>query len=164
MVNNLQDLLGMINDNRFEPFSTNIDIVDSYTGKDWKYYIDNIPSSWYNNVGESIYIRKKLDFNIFNWFEVFIIVWNKGSKTRIHDHAEKGCILKVLQGELKETIYKDSKTDDLNENIVNINFMKESYTSFMHNELGLHSIENIYDDISISLHVYSPCNHKTKYI
>ena len=159
MVNNLQDLLGMINENRFEPFSKNIDIVDSYTGKDWKYYIDDIPSSWFTNISEPIYIRKKLDFNIFNWFEVFIIIWNKNSKTMIHDHSEKGCILKVLQGELKETIYKDCSG-----NIVNTNFIKESYTSFMHNDLGFHSIENIYDDISISLHIYSPCNHKTKYI
>ena len=115
-------------------------------------------------MGESTYIRKKLDFNIFNWFELFIIVWNKGSKSKIHDHSEKGCILKVLQGELKETIYKDSKSDDLNENIVNTTIIKKSDTSFMHNDLGFHSIENISDDISISLHVYSPCNHKTKYI
>ena len=164
MVNNLQDLVGMINENRFEPFSSNIDIIDSYNGKDWKYYIDEIPSSRFNNVGESTYIRKKLDFNIFNWFELFIIVWNKDSKSKIHDHSEKGCILKVLQGELKETIYKDSKSDDLNENIVNTTIIKKSDTSFMHNDLGFHSIENISDDISISLHVYSPCNHKTKYI
>ena len=112
----------------------------------------------------SIWRKKKLDFNIFNWFELFIIVWNKGSKSKIHDHSEKGCILKVLQGELKETIYKDSKSDDLNENIVNTTIIKKSDTSFMHNDLGFHSIENISDDISISLHVYSPCNHKTKYI
>ena len=159
MVKNLQHLIGLINQNRFEPFIKNIDIVDSYTGNDWKYYINDIPSSWFNNVGETTYIRKKLDFNIFNWFEVFIIVWNKGSKTKIHDHAEKGCILKVLHGELKETIYKDYPG-----NIVKTNIIKKSETSFMHNDLGFHSIENISDDISISLHVYSPCSHKTKYI
>jgi predicted metal-dependent enzyme (double-stranded beta helix superfamily) len=163
MVKNLQNLVGMINENRFEPFSKNIDIVDSYNGTDWKYYIDDIPSSWFNNVGETTYIRKKLDFNIFNWFEVFIIVWNKGSKTRIHDHAEKGCILKVLHGQLKETIYRGSN-NDLKSGVIKISIMKNSDTSFMHNDLGLHSIENINDDISISLHIYSPCNHKTKYI
>jgi hypothetical protein len=36
-------------------------------------------------------------------------------------------------------------------------------TSFMSNDIGFHSIQNNYNNISISLHIYSPPNHKTKY-
>jgi cysteine dioxygenase len=88
---------------------------------------------------------------------MFIITWNKDSKTMIHDHAENGCILKMLRGSLKETIYKDG-------DLIKSNYLINSDTGCINNDIGYHSIENISDGISVSLHIYSPCNHNTKYI
>ena len=33
----------------------------------------------------------------------------------------------------------------------------------MDNTLGYHSISNNYDNITVTLHVYNPPNHKTKF-
>lgn len=35
-----------------------------------------------------------------------ILVWTPGKESPVHDHAGSHCVMKVLQGSLKETQYK----------------------------------------------------------
>ena len=63
----------------------------------------------------------------------------------------------MLKGELKEDIYNT----DLN--FVKSNTFKENQLSYLDNSLGYHTINNINNDISVSLHLYSPPNYITKY-
>ena len=35
-----------------------------------------------------------------------ILVWTPGKESPVHDHAGSHCVMKVLQGSLKETRYK----------------------------------------------------------
>lgn len=122
-------------------------ILEEYNDKDWEKYVI---------INEDKYNRIKLFEN--EYFEVLLLVWNKNQRANIHDHSENGCWLKLLKGQLNEKIY-DSKFKIIENNVIN-----EKDIGFMINNKGYHSIHNINeDDISVSLHIYSPPNHKTKY-
>ena len=44
-----------------------------------------------------------------------------------------------------------------------ISFFKQNDISFMKNDLGYHNIENVGNEVAISLHFYSPPGHETIY-
>ena len=90
-------------------------------------------------------------------YEMFLIYWGVNSKTKIHNHSEEGCIMKILKGDLKELVYNE------NFELIDTNNYKEGDISFLNNEIGYHKIININDNISMSLHIYSPPNYQTKY-
>lgn len=121
-------------------------ILETYLEVDWKEFI---------KINENDYNRNLVYKN--NFFEIFIITWNVNQKARIHNHAENGCWLKLLQGQIKEDIY-DNKL-----NIITTRILSENSISFMKDDIGLHSIHNIGNEISVSLHIYSPINHNTNY-
>lgn len=102
------------------------------------------------------YCRNKIFEN--ENFEIFIISWNKNQNAPIHDHSYNGCWLKVLQGELTENIYE---TDSLS--LYKSNSIKTNDISFMKNNIGYHSITNKSDETAITIHIYNPPNHKTKF-
>lgn len=123
------------------------EILIKYNSDDWKKYI---------NVNEKNYNKTKIYENLN--YEIYIITWNTRQYTKIHDHALYGCFLKLLKGKLKETIYCK------NLDILKTNILEENNISFMDNNIGFHTINNDYDDISVSMHIYSPPNHITKYL
>lgn len=81
--------------------------------------------------------------------EIVVIYWPPGSKTEIHNHPKNGCIMRVIQGCLKEDVYV------LN-NLVETNYI---YDLAARESYELHRITNTLDEQSISVHVYSPPNH-----
>ena len=65
--------------------------------------------------------------------------------------------MKVLKGSLEEKLYdKDLKLEKTH-------ILKKGHLGFMDNDKGYHSISNINDDVTVSLHIYNPPNHNTKY-
>jgi cysteine dioxygenase len=120
-------------------------ILETYLELDWIKFI---------KLNENDYNRNLVYQN--NFFEIFIITWNINQKAKIHNHAENGCWLKLLQGQIKEDIYDDKI------NIITSNILSQNCISFMKDDIGLHSIQNI-GDIAVSLHIYSPINHRTHY-
>ena len=90
-------------------------------------------------------------------YELIIITWFPNNYANIHNHADNGCLLKVLDGELIEKRY----THKL-EKYKEIKYFKNEI-SYMNNKLGLHSILNDNDKPSVSLHVYSPPRFKTNF-
>jgi hypothetical protein len=99
-----------------------------------------------NNITSNAYIKHIL----FTSKEVDIIVieWEKYSKTYIHDHPEKGCIVKVLYGELEENCY-DDKLNFINNNIL--------YQNDIGYKISNKILHNIYaKENTFSLHVYIP--------
>lgn len=85
-----------------------------------------------------------------NNFEIFLIIWDKNVKTLIHDHPKNGCFLFLLKGELNEILYRKN-------NIKNTKLV-EGCKSYIDSSVGVHQIENLNNDYSYSLHVYSPPN------
>lgn len=123
-------------------------IIEKYIGQDWKNYI---------NVDPIHYYRKKV-FEC-NDFDIHIITWDKLQKSKIHNHADFGCLNKILLGSLQETIYKTN-------NLANPLLIKQNNLndiSYIDNTIGYHKIENKNNNFSVSLHIYSPPRFKTKY-
>jgi predicted metal-dependent enzyme (double-stranded beta helix superfamily) len=122
-----------------------------------------------------------------NNFEMKLINWGIGSKTKIHHHDNQQCTFILLEGELKERLYtlntyqNGSKINKQNQlSYVSKNIVLPSDVSYIDDKIGYHSIENIYKtqeivkrdcimkhDVceysSLSLHVYSNYN-KHKYV
>ena len=84
--------------------------------------------------------------------EIILICWDRNSETKIHNHPNGGCILKVLKGNLNEKLYCNN-TKQIKQN----NVLKENDTSYIDDNIGLHSIHNN-NNISFTLHIYSPPN------
>lgn len=122
------------------------DILQEYTAEDWKKHV---------KTSSNTYNRSKIFEN--ENFDVYVITWNNLQKANIHDHSENGCWLKVLDGKLAEKIY------DSDMNILRTDIHEKNDISFMRNDIGFHSIEN-FNEITITLHIYSPPNHKTKFV
>ena len=101
-----------------------------------------------NNNFRKIYIP-------FPIFDIYYFQWKKWTTTGIHDHADKGCIMFLLKGQLKEILYnKELKP-------VNTNLYISPNLSFINNKKGFHSIQTLKE--SSSIHFYYPKNHITKY-
>ena len=142
-----------------------ISIVKRYIGIDWKEYV---------SFCDNKYNRIKLPFTLENdEFEIFLICWKEGQETNIHKHPKGGCILKVLDGILREEIYKyksstKSSTKSNTQIYCGSRSLNNNSVSYIDNKLGMHKIINedsnpernptLVDDEepAISLHIYSP--------
>jgi cysteine dioxygenase len=117
-----------------------------YRSSDWREYI---------NINDETYNKEVVFMN--DIFEIIIITWGKNQGADVHDHADNGCWMKILDGSLEEKLY------DKDLNILNTNILKKGAMGFMNNDKGYHSISNTNDGITVSLHIYNPQNHNTKY-
>jgi len=125
-----------------------IPVVKTYNGSDWKSFCVEDSRRY-----------KKIKVPIMETgqdFEIFIITWKPGQQSPIHDHATFGCILKVLQGELVESLFTEALT------LKKQTRLFTGSIGFMKNEIGVHRVQNNSDITAVSLHVYAPSNHKMK--
>lgn len=123
-------------------------LLQQYIGTDWKNYIIK---------NENNYNRYLVFTN--NIIDIFIITWNINQSSKIHNHPDYGCLLKVLQGQLTEYIYfkKDNLFIQTKENILN-----ENMIGYQIGKNGLHKILNTNEHISVSIHIYSPSGYITQ--
>jgi cysteine dioxygenase len=119
------------------------EIINSYNGDDWKNYV---------NSNETQYNKIKVFEN--DIFDIYVIVWNVDQQSKIHNHSSNGCWLKILEGKVEERIYNEKF--DLTKYIV----QNQGEISFIKDDIGYHSVKNINNNISVSLHVYNPPNFK----
>ncbi|KAF3394504.1 Cysteine dioxygenase [Penicillium rolfsii] len=96
---------------------------------------------------------------------LLILVWSPGKSSAIHDHANAHCVMKILKGKLKETIYSwpDKKKIEQGETspprITRETLYEENQVTYMSDKLGLHRISNPDpENFAISLHLYTPPN------
>jgi len=86
-------------------------------------------------------------------FELILICWCVGHGTPIHDHDGEECWVKVIKGEFKETIYKKDETGELN--IVKTAISKQNQVTYMKDFMGFHTLKNLSNKKSMSLHLYA---------
>ena len=135
----LQEQLSLIMDSDKVKLIDAKNIVDSYEGNDWNKYV-KFDENYYNR--SPIYLGDK--------FDIFVISWKKGQKSKIHDHPSRGCLMKVLKGELFENNYMK---DSLLTPISSMN-LRQGQIGYKESNSILHEIYSAED--SVSLHVYSP--------
>jgi cysteine dioxygenase len=116
-------------------------LINSYNEDDWKSYVIKHDSK-YNKI-------KVFETELF---DIYVIVWNANQQSKVHNHSSNGCWLKILEGKVEEKIYND-KFELLKYNIQN-----RGEISFIKDDIGYHSIKNINNYISVSLHIYNPPN------
>jgi cysteine dioxygenase len=86
-------------------------------------------------------------------YELILICWCEGHQTSIHDHGGEECWVKVIEGEFKETIYKQNEEGELT--IVKSATSKSNEVTYMKDFMGFHRLENISSKKSMSLHLYA---------
>lgn len=105
------------------------------------------------------------------------MVQNPGKGSPIHDHANAHCVMKILKGSLRETLYDYPDSGDTSritpaypslspikaaaEAAAPTQTKQTTYTqdqvTYISDKIGLHKIENpSQTEIAISLHLYTP--------
>ena len=70
---------------------------------------------------------------------------------------KNGCLFKVLKGNIEESKYNMNSLEEFEK----VNY-KVGNTSYISNDKYYHSMKNIDNEISVSLHIYSPPNYIIK--
>jgi len=92
----------------------------------------------------------------FPFVDIYFIVWQPNTVSKIHNHSKNGCHMFILKGMIREEIYTK------NLSLININYYSTFDKSYIDDNIGYHRIKNS-NQYSYSLHIYHPRNHITKY-
>jgi cysteine dioxygenase len=144
-------------DQLIDKLSLNLDnslnIISSYDSNEWMNYYPN--DEELNNHKNSFGYYKKL-IHSNDQFEIYLIFWTPFASSPIHDHPDKGCVLKLLSGKLIEEVYsnKNNIIKHDHTNIITVNNVNNRFGNKI-----LHKIINL-ENISVSLHVYFPPKFK----
>ncbi|RDW72962.1 hypothetical protein BP6252_06869 [Coleophoma cylindrospora] len=126
---------------------------------DWKRYAYADPSKHYTrNCVEDINGKAN----------ILILVWNPKKGSPVHDHANAHCVMKVLQGKLKEELFDmpaSSSSEHAHHANAPLELKKETIlgldqVAYVSDNIGLHRISNPAEDgeLAVSLHLYTPPN------
>ena len=121
-------------------------ILEQYQGLEWQAFRTYPKLNYHRSLIH-------LDEN----FEIRMLEWAPKAKSRIHNHAPHGCLLKVLEGELEENIYNPQCDWIESRNLLG------HEVSYLDDTIGYHSIRNNLDIPAVSLHIYSPPGHISEY-
>jgi cysteine dioxygenase len=116
-------------------------LLEKYSGNDWKKYEKYCDIKYARNIilqNENV--------------EILLICWKKGQKSCIHDHPERGCLMKVLKGSLVEDVYV---SENNNLKFVSSNILKTNNIGYKIGKTHVHAIFSPNED-TVSLHIYSP--------
>tara|TARA_B110001469_G_scaffold73793_1_gene69994 strand:+ start:4874 stop:5272 length:399 start_codon:yes stop_codon:yes gene_type:complete len=112
-------------------------ILNYYNSTDWKQYISFDKQDY----------KKNLVYRDNN-FEMFVVCWLPNQETKIHNHPEGGCLLKILEGNMIEELY------DKNFVLQEKNNLVMSDVRYIDDSIGIHKMKNNKEN-TISLHIYS---------
>ena len=104
------------------------------------------------NYLEGNYLKIKLI--CAKWFDCYLIIWGPKAKSKIHDHADNGCVYKILKGSLKETTFFHINLLERSMKILGVGEIAE-----INNDIGYHCMENLLETHAVSIHFYSPPNY-----
>tara|TARA_B110000208_G_scaffold1265_1_gene1665 strand:+ start:406 stop:840 length:435 start_codon:yes stop_codon:yes gene_type:complete len=119
--------------------------VNRYNGDDWKQFINYKDKIKYDDMG---YSKIKLPLRT-DYKQLYLLEWEKNALTNKHKHYDEGCLFKILEGSLKESLF------DKNQNQFRIMYHGIDNISYLNNKNIYHSIKNNNNDKSYSLHIYS---------
>ncbi|CAH0045958.1 unnamed protein product [Clonostachys solani] len=119
------------------------------------------PNDWaryYHNCAEKSYTRNTIE-NINSRANILLLVWNPRKGSPVHDHANAHCVLKVLAGELTETIYDTPEDEGHPLRVKKQSTYHTDQVTYMSDEIGLHRVHNPHPtQVAVSLHLYTPPN------
>ena len=95
---------------------------------------------------EGIYQKIWIPFTKF-----YLIRWKPRALTPIHGHDGKDCAFMVLNGRLKENVYKNLGSGYF---MTRSKILEKNHSSFINDSQGKHTIKNLEDKTTWSLHRY----------
>ncbi|KAL4785987.1 RmlC-like cupin domain-containing protein [Aspergillus varians] len=116
---------------------------------------------FYHNDPKKNYTRNAIE-NINHKANILLLVWNPAKGSPIHDHANAHCIMKVLAGNLRETVYAAPEKGA--EDAAPLRMISETEHSpndvtYIADDIGLHRVHNPSPTkVAVSLHLYTPPN------
>ncbi|CAL9708076.1 unnamed protein product [Knipowitschia caucasica] len=138
----------------FESDSINVDevqqIMESYESnpQDWKKFA---------KADQYRYTRNLVDEGNGK-FNLMLLCWGEGHGSSIHDHSDSHCFMKLLQGQLKETLFEWPDGKPQGEMVQKSQrILVENKVAYINDSIGLHRVENgSHTEPAVSLHLYSP--------
>jgi hypothetical protein len=149
-VDNLYQLSNILDNNTHLSLLDKMDLVNSYKGYDWIYYMTE-------SKGKS-YARVEIQCNSC---DMFVVTWKPNVSSGIHNHASEGCIMKYLSnyGYLIEDRYSTKNPHIYLDSSV----LLPNSVSYISDLLYLHSITNETSKYITTLHIYHPKGFKTRF-
>lgn len=140
-IQTIEDLIAELTDEERTDYA---DIINSIaiSANDFEAF-----STW----SEESYTRNCLVDN--ERLELILLCWEPNQVTPIHDHGGEECWVKVIDGELMETIYEPFEDNELEELVSKTS--KAGDISYMADFIGFHRLENSHNGRSMSLHLYA---------
>jgi hypothetical protein len=138
LINNLNNDLSMP-DNKNKKLYHFSHYLEIYNGNEWMNKVKFNPNE---NYTRNLLYRDRE-------FEIFVICWNPNQESKIHNHANRGCLMKTLQGELLNEVYTK------NLKLLNIGHMYKDTVKYIHDDMGYHKIING-NQQTVTMHIYSP--------
>lgn len=91
-------------------------------------------------------------------FNLICLCWGEGHGSSIHDHTDSHCFMKLLQGQLKETLFEWPENKSQGEMVQKSErILQENKVAYINDSIGLHRVENVsHTEGAVSLHLYSP--------
>ncbi|KAI8909565.1 RmlC-like cupin domain-containing protein [Gorgonomyces haynaldii] len=113
---------------------------------DWKRYCHFDPHR---------YTRNLVDTGNGN-YNLIVLCWDKNQTSPIHDHPNSHCLVKMLDGELTESLY-DWPNENGPMHLRQESVFYRDQVTYMHDKMGLHRMSNQSNkNVAVSLHLYSP--------
>ena len=85
-------------------------------------------------------------------FEIMLVCWKAGQVAPIHGHEGEKCWMRVESGALQISNYTLESMDPL---LLNMADQIKGETGELDGPADLHSVENVYSEDAVSLHVYA---------
>ncbi|KAM6954277.1 cysteine dioxygenase type 1 [Aplochiton taeniatus] len=120
---------------------------------------DSNPQDWkkFAQFDQFRYTRNLVDVGNGK-FNLMILCWGEGHGSSIHDHTDSHCFMKLLQGQLKETLFEWPDRKPLGSMVQKSQrLLQENQCAYINDSIGLHRVENgSHTESAVSLHLYSP--------
>jgi len=87
-------------------------------------------------------------------YELILLCWEKGQETPVHCHNNQECWVYVVKGEFDEQRFVESEKPSEEIEVEAEMQLEEDEVSYMNDDMGYHSLTNINDGKSMSLHLY----------
>ena len=88
-------------------------------------------------------------------YELIVLCWSKGQRSPIHDHASQRCWMGVLEGTVRETIYRVREDGSAPPAVGPAREFRAGGVAYIVDDMGWHRIEPVGDGPAVTLHLYS---------
>ena len=148
-------LVSLIQDEFEKSDTINIDRIKTLLGNykstdsDWKKYTTWDPHKYTRNLVDQGNGK----------YNLLILCWGESQVSPVHSHPNSNCFVKILSGEMLETIFALPTNDNEREKlkILSETELKRDEVTYMHDSIGIHAMENPnHSEGAVTLHLYVP--------